>query len=128
MYLQKSFAFDCSDACSGSHDLDASGFTCLDNIMNSQMLCRSISGLVCIPCTNISGFDGIAVTVKYLCRNVVEIYIYRDANTNLLCRDISRDDYRIPLLRNTSRDGRRNSLCRDVSRDNSRCTIVEIPL
>ena len=51
-----------------------------------------------------------------------------DVNVNLLCRDVSRDDCRIPLLRDTSRDVHRTSHLRDVSRDNNRCTIVEIPL
>ena len=64
MYLQKSFTYDCSDACNGSHDLDASRFTCLDKIVNSRMFCRSISGFGYIPCTNISGFDGIGVIVE----------------------------------------------------------------
>ena len=54
---------------------------------------------------------------------------------------MSIDDYRIPLLRGTSRDGCRNLLCRDacrdshrtshlkdVSRDNSSCIIVEMSL
>ena len=43
--------------------LYTSGFTCLDNIINSQILCRSISGFECISCRNILGFDGIYVTI-----------------------------------------------------------------
>ena len=40
---------DCSDVCDGNHDLDASGFTCLDKIVNSGLLCRNISGLNVYP-------------------------------------------------------------------------------
>ena len=52
MYLYKSFADGCIDTYNDNHDLDASGFTWLDRIVNSQMFRRSISG-----------FGGIGVTV-----------------------------------------------------------------
>ena len=61
--MQKSFANGYSDACNGNDGLDASGFTCLDEIVNSQMLCRSISDFDSIPCWNSLGFDCIEVTV-----------------------------------------------------------------
>ena len=62
--LYKDFIYSCSDECEGSHDLGVSGFTCLGAIINPRIFCKSISGFECIPCTNISGFDGIGVTVE----------------------------------------------------------------
>ena len=47
---------------------------------------------------------------------------------DLLFRDLSRDDCRIPLLRGTSRDRCMNSLPIDVNRDTSRCSIIETPV
>ena len=51
---------------------------------------------------------------------------HRDVSTKLLCRDVSRDDCRIPLLRDMSRDGCKNSSNRDVRRDTSRSITVEM--
>ena len=87
-----------------------------------------VSGFTCIPCTSISGFDSVAVTVRISLLKSRRNIFHRDASTNLLCRDVNRDDYRIPLLRNTSRDGCKNSRGRVVCRDNSRTIIVEMPL
>ena len=42
----------CSDAYNGSHDLEASGFTCSGIIMNLRIYCKTISG-----------FDDIGVTI-----------------------------------------------------------------
>ena len=47
---------------------------------------------------------------------------------NVLYRDVSRNDCKIPLLIDMSRDGHMNSLCRDVSRDTNKCSIIETPL
>ena len=145
--MQKYFTYGYSDECDGIHDLGVSGFTCLGVIINPQIFCK-----------NISGFDGIGVTVgissQRRCRNIFHRDVSGDASTNLLCRDSSGDDCIIPLCRDTSRDDRiitflrvtsrdnhRNLLCRDVSRDgcgisllrdaskdDSRCTTVEMPL
>ena len=57
------------------------------------------------------GFDGVDVTVGLSSwrhrRNTFHIYV-------------SRDDCRVPLLRDESRDDRRSSSCRDASRDDCR--------
>ena len=131
MYLQKSFVDDFNDACNSNHDLDASGFTCSDKIVNSQMLCKSISGFDCIPCRKISGFDSKEVTVgispQRCYKNIFHRDASRDDHRNPLLRDAGRDDRKNSLLRDVSRDDRRNSLLRDVSRDDSRDTSVEMP-
>ena len=50
--LQSNTHKGCCDECDGIHDLGASGFTCLGEIINPRIFCK-----------NISGFDGIGVTV-----------------------------------------------------------------
>ena len=40
MYSWKSCIDDCSDTCNGNHNLDASGFTCLDKIVGPQLISR----------------------------------------------------------------------------------------
>ena len=118
MYLQKDFTYGCSDVYNGNHDLDTSGFTCLDNIINTKILCTSIPGFECIPYRKV-GFDSICVTVgislQRRCRNIFHRDVSIDDRRNLLCRDASRDDCR-------------NSLLRDTSRDDSRDTTVETTL
>ena len=133
----------CSDECEGIHDSGDSGFTCSGVITNPRIYCK-----------NISGFDGIGVTVgissqrrrrnifhrdvsgdasiKLLCRDASgdasTNFLRRDASgdnrRNLLCRDVSRDDRIITLLIDTSRDNRRNVLRRDVSRDERRTSLL----
>ena len=84
------------------------------------MYYKSISSLECICVT-----AGISLLSRL--RNISHRDASGDVNINLFCRDVSRDDCRIPLLRDTSRDGCRKSLRRDVYRDNSRSIIVEMP-
>ena len=131
MYLQKSFVHGCSDTCNGSYDLDASGLTSLDTIVNSQLFCTGISGFGCIPCRNISGFDGIEVTVEISpqrrSRNIFHRDASRDDCRKLLLRDVRKDDCRNSLLKDVSRDNCRSSLLRDASRDDSRDTTVDMP-
>ena len=124
-----------------------SGFTCLVVCMNPRIYPKSISGFECI-CVIVE------TSSQRRLRNIFHRYARGDVNTNVLCRDVSRDDFIIPLLRDTSiddrgslsrrdisrddcrdlllrdacRDGRITLLLRDTSRDNSRCTMVEMPL
>ena len=84
------------------------------------------SGFTCIADLSISGFDGIVAPVRIPSWRHRRNIFHRDTSTNLLHRDINRDDCRIPLLRDASIDGCRNSRGRDVCRDNSRTIIVEM--
>ena len=61
--LVEGFSYGCNNERNGSHDLGASGFTCLGTMIYPQMFCRSISSFECILCTKISGFDDIDVTI-----------------------------------------------------------------
>ena len=143
--MYKDFVYGCSDECEGIHDLGASGFICLGTFINPRIFCKSISGFECIPCTNTLGFDGVDVTVGLFserhCRNIFNIDASRDNRRVPFLRNATRDDCRSSLRRDTSRDDCRNLLCRDacrdghrtlhlrdVSRDDSRCTVVEMPL
>ena len=142
--LYKDFVYGCSDECEGIRPLGASCFICLGAFINPQIFCKSISGFECIPCTNTSGFEGVDVTVGLSswrhCRNIFHIDVSRDDRRVPLLRDASKDDRRSSSCRDTSRDDRRNlfrkDACRDgcrtlhlrdVSRDDSRCTVVEMP-
>ena len=96
------------------------------------MLCRSISGFDCIPCSKCLGFDGIDVTVGISLyrrsKNIFHRYGSRNDRRNSFLRDTGRDDCRNSLLRDVSRDDRRNSVLRDVCRDGCMNVTVEMPL